>query len=62
MFAGWREMADYMRENKIEVVAPVLSAPGAPKAAKASAADEDGADPADAEDDPPAKGKVAKAH
>jgi hypothetical protein len=22
MFAGWREMNDYMRENKIEVVAP----------------------------------------
>jgi hypothetical protein len=31
MFAGWREMNDYMRENKIEVVAP---APPAPTAAE----------------------------
>jgi hypothetical protein len=29
VFAGWREMNDYMRENKIEAVAPGL-APGAP--------------------------------
>jgi hypothetical protein len=26
VFAGWREMNDYMRENKIEVVAPALGA------------------------------------
>ena len=26
IFAGWREMNDYMRENKIEVVAPQLGA------------------------------------
>jgi hypothetical protein len=26
VFAGWREMNDYMRENKIEVVAPQLGA------------------------------------
>ncbi len=26
LFAGWREMNDYMRENKIEPVAPVLAA------------------------------------
>ena len=25
VFAGWRDMNDYMRENKIEVVPPVLS-------------------------------------
>lgn len=24
VFAGWKEMSDYMRENKIEVVAPTL--------------------------------------
>ena len=24
VFAGWKEMSDYMRENKIEVVAPAL--------------------------------------
>lgn len=29
VFAGWRDMNDYMRENKIEAVAPVLSPPGA---------------------------------
>jgi hypothetical protein len=29
MFTGWREMNDYMRENKIEVVTPVLPPPGA---------------------------------
>ena len=30
VFAGWREMNDYMTENKLEVVAPTLSPPGAP--------------------------------
>ena len=29
VFAGWREMNDYMRENKIEEVAPQLAAPSA---------------------------------
>ncbi len=29
MFAGWREMNDYMRENKIEVVAPAPPPPPA---------------------------------
>jgi hypothetical protein len=29
IFAGWRDMNDYMRENKIEAVAPQLSAPAA---------------------------------
>jgi hypothetical protein len=27
IYAGWREMDDYMRENKIEAVAPTLGAP-----------------------------------
>jgi len=27
LFAGWREMNDYMRENKIEAVAPQTPAP-----------------------------------
>jgi hypothetical protein len=49
MFAGWREMNDYMRENKIEAVAPVLPPPGlaasAPKKQATAAEDEgDGAD------------------
>ena len=28
VIAGWREMDEYMRENKLEAVAPVLSPPG----------------------------------
>ena len=31
IFAGWRDMNDYMRENKIEPVAPVVVAQVAPK-------------------------------
>jgi len=27
VFAGWRDMNDYMRENKIEPVAPMMGAP-----------------------------------
>ena len=30
VFAGWRDMNDYMRENKIEPVAPQLSAQAKP--------------------------------
>ena len=34
MFAGWREMNDYMRENKIDEVAPqLIAAAAAPKPA-----------------------------
>ena len=45
VFAGWRDMNDYMRENKIEPVVPQLAAqagPGAPAApaAKPAAATE----------------------
>ena len=46
VFAGWRDMNDYMRENKIEPVVPQLAAqagqaqPAAPAAAKAAAATE----------------------
>ena len=28
IYAGWREMDDYMRENKLEAVAPTLGAAG----------------------------------
>jgi hypothetical protein len=38
IFAGWRDMNDYMRENKIEPVAPVLTAQAAPQAAQAKPA------------------------
>lgn len=40
IFAGWREMNDYMRENSIQAVSPQLSAasPGASAAASAASA------------------------
>lgn len=47
VFAGWREMDEYMRENKLEGVAPVVPrpAPAASKPApKKSADDEDDGD------------------
>ncbi len=35
VFAGWRDMNDYMRENKIDAVAPqVVAAKGEPKSAE----------------------------
>jgi len=40
IYAGWREMDDYMRENKIQAVAPVLQ-PTARKASADDAADVD---------------------
>lgn len=47
VFAGWREMDEYMRENKLEGVTPVVPrpAPPAPKASVPAKADgEEGAD------------------
>ena len=39
MYAGWREMNEYMRENKLEPVAPVIKPePEAPKVVKAAKA------------------------
>ena len=58
MFAGWREMNDYMRENKIEPVPPQggVAADAGPKAeAPDPAKKADEALPADAKK--PAKGK-----
>ena len=40
IFAGWREMNDYMAENKLDVVAPTLTPPGAPAPLTAAADDE----------------------
>lgn len=55
VFAGWRDMNDYMRENKIEPVPPQLNAQGASlKAVDAEAAD---AEPASTK-----SAKDAKAH
>lgn len=51
VFAGWREMDEYMRENKLEGIVPVVPRPGASKPAApsdddASAAKDDKADKA----------------
>lgn len=44
VFAGWRDMNDYMRENKIEEVAPEI-AHGAPSADRVAKADKPDAHP-----------------
>lgn len=59
VFAGWKEMNDYMRENNIEAVPP------APEVAVASAPDADPVDTADAKagersGDKPASKSTAK--
>jgi hypothetical protein len=53
VFAGWREMNDYMRENKLDA----MPAPAAPQSAEADG--ETVADAGDAEEAKPA-GKAAK--
>jgi hypothetical protein len=59
IYAGWREMDDYMRENKLETVVPTLG-PGAKTTADAG--DDAKADAkADAPADKPAPEKSAKA-
>lgn len=55
VFAGWREMNDYMRENKLEEVAPQVAASNA--AAKPAAAE---AAESHAEDKPAGKSREAK--
>jgi hypothetical protein len=50
IFAGWRDMNDYMRENKIESVTPVLMAQVANGKAEAKP---EGAKPAETEADKP---------
>ena len=51
IFAGWRDMNDYMRENKIESVAPQMTAQAGP-AAKAPASEDKAEAPAPAEKKP----------
>jgi hypothetical protein len=57
VYAGWREMDEYMRENKLEGVAPVVPRPGA---VKPPAAEEVEAKPADKGTEKP--GDKAKAN
>ncbi len=56
VFAGWKEMNDYMRENKIDEVKPVIpvTKPAAPASAPASAPE--------GEDDAPAPAHGKKGH
>ena len=55
VFAGWRDMNDYMRENKIDPVPPQLN----PQGGSGKSGESDSA----AEDAPPAKpAKASKAH
>jgi hypothetical protein len=56
IYAGWREMDDYMRENKIQAVAPVMQPP-THKAGADDTADADAAKTAQA--DKPAAGEKA---
>jgi hypothetical protein len=57
IYAGWREMDDYMRENKIEAVAPELNPQAKPKDPDAADSTDDGAAAA-ATDKPADKGIV----
>ena len=67
VFAGWRDMNDYMRENKIEPVPPQVAATQVANA-KAAAADAEPAKTSEkpaakaAEGNKPAKRDSAKAH
>ena len=58
VFAGWREMNDYMRENKIDPVTPQLVTKMA--GAKAVAETEEAAAPRPAADKPAAKADIGK--
>ena len=61
IFAGWREMNDYMRENKIDAVAPQLLAQLAmARAAEAKAAEAKAAE-AKAAEPKPADAKASEA-
>ena len=56
VYAGWREMDEYMRENKLEGVAPVVPRP-APAASKPPPSDQGD----ESEDDGHGEGKGPKA-
>ncbi len=58
VFSGWREMNDYMRENKMEAVAPELAGQPGAKGSGASSEGTDEKKPGDAPE--PTKGKSGK--
>lgn len=53
VYAGWREMDEYMRENKIEGIAPVVPRPGQAKPAAEEAEAKPAEKPADKAADKP---------
>lgn len=57
IYAGWREMDDYMRENKLEPVPPQLTA----EASKGKAADAEGSSEPVTKAETDSKGKEARA-
>jgi hypothetical protein len=59
VFAGWRDMNDYMRENKIEAVAPQIAGQPPTQVAKGDAAANEAA-PADADKPAPKAAGSAK--
>lgn len=61
VFAGWREMDEYMRENKLEGIAPVVPRPAPQAASKASAPPADDAED-DEEPSKAGKGEKSKGH
>jgi hypothetical protein len=63
-FAGWREMDEYMRENKLEAVAPAMERAGSKSEPVARAADEQeatAAKPSPSGERKPAPAAVSKA-
>ena len=60
VFAGWRDMNDYMRENKIDPVAPQLATQLANAGAKSAVADADDPKPGAVADKPATKGQGGK--
>ncbi len=59
VFNGWREMNDYMRENKIETVSPQIPTPALLAAKQAGKADDAEAEHAAEEPAAPAKSNKA---
>lgn len=62
VFAGWREMDEYMRENKLEGVAPVVPRPALSASKPAPKPREDEEEDAPEEKPGAGKGKAAAGH
>jgi hypothetical protein len=66
VYTGWREMDEYMRENKLEGIAPVVPRPApaasSPKAKASDSESEDDAPEEPAQHESKAGGKKAKGH